>query len=52
MRIKCVRGYTVPHSISKEKLSLIEDTFTIIMHGHKEVSVVIRTISLAKSEKM
>lgn len=43
---KLVRGHTVSHSISTQRLSLSEDTVTIITNRNKEVSVVFETITL------
>lgn len=49
---KLFSGYTVPHSVSKQRLSLSGNRFTIITSRYKDVSIVIATIALEQTEKL
>lgn len=51
-RTKLVRGYMVPHSVSKQRLVLFEDTFTIITGTYKEAYVVIVSLTFVQPEKV
>lgn len=42
----------MPHSVTEQRLILIEDTFTIMMIRYKESSVVIRTIMSVQPEQV
>lgn len=49
---KLVRLYTMPHSVSDQRISLFKDTFTIITTKHKETSVVNGSVALVQPEKV
>lgn len=52
MKAKIVRDFKVFHFIRKQRINLVDDTFTIVTSRHKQTSVVIRTITLEFPEEM